>query len=258
MNILVISNTDSVWLLPAWGKFKGKLSLDSSLSFLLVPDKLGKLNSLDSKKWAFRVFGYRQALLLSFFSLLKILKNRRFSREIKSEAIKINGINEESILRVISDRNIDIVVITCSYYIPGSLLKKSGIPWINKHSSLLPNCRGLFPYIWGSLHSFDLGVTYHLVNETFDSGEILFQKSIPKCQSMVEFYKHVYAGFPDDLLNVLERLASGVVSGPIQHSQPDCYFSIPSRMELKSFYKAGYKVLKFRDFLREARPIADI
>lgn len=50
---------------------------------------------------------------------------------------------------------------------------------INCHPSLLPRHRGANPYFWTILNNEDIGgVTFHLVDENYDTGDILLQEAV--------------------------------------------------------------------------------
>ena len=248
MNILIISNLDRVWLLPAWLEFL-KISKDShTIEFILVPEKLGKLSKWQSYIWSFKTFGIKASSLLAFFSALKLVKFFFKTKEITGNAIKLQSFDQRIILSAIQQKKIEVVFVSCSYFIPSNLLASSGIPWVNKHSSLLPTCKGLFPFIWSVIHRYHLGISYHIVNEKIDSGEILLQYRVQESRSMVAFYKTVYQSLASDCLQVLDIISgkSDKVLG--QYNGPDTYFSLPSRTDLRKFRALGGRIISIRDF----------
>ena len=63
--------------------------------------------------------------------------------------------------------------------IPGRILEKSALGGINLHPSLLPKYRGAFSAPWAIINKEKMtGITYHFMNEKFDDGRIILQKSI--------------------------------------------------------------------------------
>jgi len=248
MNLLVISNDDKTWLLPAWSNFESGFNPENKLHFVLLPDRLKNFNKIHAIAWSFNVFGWKQSMLLSFFSGLKVILNLKSSKVITKKALKMSSVNVGQILDYIKRHEIDLVVITCSYIIPAELLEKSQVPWINKHSSLLPNCRGLFPFIWGRIHGFPAGVTYHLVNEQVDQGEPLLQKIIQDKSTLVDFYSQVYSDFAEDCRLAIEIAVGKIQRSLVSETGPDIYFSLPKKVDLKAFYSNGGKIIEFKDF----------
>lgn len=95
--------------------------------------------------------------------------------------IKASSVNSTDFREFLKKNEIDTVIV-------GSWSEKfstetinivpSGI--INVHPSLLPEYRGPDPYLQNILHrETKTGVTFHFINENYDSGDILHQKEVP-------------------------------------------------------------------------------
>lgn len=73
----------------------------------------------------------------------------------------------------------------------------SGVRFINLHSSLLPYGRGLNPNLSSWLNNEPHGVTIHEMDETYDTGRILFQKRLeldPESETLrSSYYKKLLA-----------------------------------------------------------------
>ena len=76
--------------------------------------------------------------------------------------------------------NIDwYFMISWKYIIPPVLINHPKLGAINLHYSLLPEYRGVYPVNWAIIEGKkNTGVTYHLVNEKIDDGQIVCQKEI--------------------------------------------------------------------------------
>ncbi|MBI3090612.1 MAG: methionyl-tRNA formyltransferase [Candidatus Tectomicrobia bacterium] len=73
-----------------------------------------------------------------------------------------------------------IFSIAYQHRLPPEVLRLPRLGALNWHPSLLPLHRGPDPYFW-ALHDGDLetGLTIHLMEETFDSGDIVLQHRLP-------------------------------------------------------------------------------
>ena len=49
---------------------------------------------------------------------------------------------------------------------------------INKHASILPTSRGLWPFFWNVINENKQGVSYHVISNKIDSGKMLLQKHL--------------------------------------------------------------------------------
>jgi methionyl-tRNA formyltransferase len=71
-------------------------------------------------------------------------------------------------------------LLSWKYIIPQQLINHPLCGAINLHYSLLPEYRGVYPVNWAIIEGKRVtGVTYHLVNNKIDDGQILFQHEAP-------------------------------------------------------------------------------
>lgn len=101
-------------------------------------------------------------------------------KKYKIKDISLKSANSESFKNLIVNNNVDIVLVgTWAEKIHKEIFNAPKIGTINVHPSLLPKYRGPNPYlqaIWhGETHS---GITFHLMSEKFDAGNILAQAKI--------------------------------------------------------------------------------
>jgi len=106
------------------------------------------------------------------------------SKNIKE--IKTNSVNSKKFRDFLVKSGADVVLVGSwseKFSIETIEIPKFGV--INCHPSLLPNHRGANPYFW-QIYSGDkrAGVTFHFMDENFDSGEILMQGAFDITDSM--------------------------------------------------------------------------
>ncbi len=111
-----------------------------------------------------------------------------FSEEYNIDALiidKQNFYSENIILEFLKDRNIDLIILAgFLWLIPDYFIEAYADRILNIHPSLLPNYGGKGMY-GANVHKavFEAkenqsGITIHLVNEEYDKGKILLQKTI--------------------------------------------------------------------------------
>ena len=102
-------------------------------------------------------------------------------------------------------KNNGVEALFCAaYYYRMPILK--GLKMINVHPSLLPQGRGAWPMPLSILRKDKKsGVTFHKMEETFDTGEILMQKSfeLDKAENLDTFMEKIYALLPDMVKELL-------------------------------------------------------
>lgn len=79
---------------------------------------------------------------------------------------------------------------------------------INTHWSLLPRWRGVHPTAWAILNDDQkIGYTIHFMEEDFDTGDIIFQDSIPNSDdlTLLELHKRLANMQADGVLKVIEK-----------------------------------------------------
>lgn len=105
---------------------------------------------------------------------------KQFTKHLKLNFIEFDELDDENFIQKVKDLNADIAVV-CSfnYKIPKVLLDSVKDGFINVHPSLLPKYRGPNPYsVVISENEKETGVTLHFMDETFDTGDIISQKTI--------------------------------------------------------------------------------
>ena len=106
-------------------------------------------------------------------------KDFSYIRSKNLKEIKANSVNSKKFRDFVIESKADVILVGSwseKFGIDTLELTKYGV--INCHPSLLPLHRGPNPYFW-QIYSGDkkAGVTFHLMDENYDSGEILMQGS---------------------------------------------------------------------------------
>ena len=157
-----------------------------------------KLNSSLKKKIAVFISG-RGSNLNSLIKHSKLKKSKYKIKLVISNKVHAKGLDyarrnkiknyiiekklisfEKDALKLISKFKIDIICLAGFMRIlTPNFIKKTKIPIINIHPSLLPKLKGLNTHerAIAAKHDYS-GCTVHYVNEKLDSGEIILQKKI--------------------------------------------------------------------------------
>ena len=119
---------------------------------------------------------------------------------------------DEKLLNEIKTLNPDVAIV-CSfnYLLPKELYSIPKFGTFNIHPSLLPNYRGANPYSHVILNrETKTGVTFHYMDETFDTGDIILQRTTPvlSTDTMGTLFKRLNDLSKEmciELLNMLEN-----------------------------------------------------
>ena len=107
----------------------------------------------------------------------------------------------------------DLAVCTgFPWLVPAEAIEALPVGIVNGHPSLLPRYRGPFPLAWAVRNGeTEVGMSYHLMDPAFDTGNLLAQKAIPLDgeRSMDELVPKLQAASIELLPVALARLAAG-------------------------------------------------
>ena len=121
-----------------------------------------------------------------------------------------NSPNEKACLDKIRALNADIGVI-CSYNskFSADFIKTTRLGYINSHPSLLPDYRGGAPYFHIINNGERIsGVTLHFIDETFDTGDIVYQSKfdVMPFETMGSIFNRTNYMISDGLIEVLNKI----------------------------------------------------
>jgi methionyl-tRNA formyltransferase len=125
-----------------------------------------------------------------------------------------------SVARALRAYDVDLGLCTgFPWLLPAKAIEATRLGIVNGHPSLLPRYRGPFPIAWAIRNGEEeIGLTYHLMDSEFDTGNLLAQTAIPigddeTVESLQEKFSEVTPGL---LATVFERLARGDRGDPQQ------------------------------------------
>lgn len=132
------------------------------------------------------------------------------------------------------------------------ILELPRIGIVNCHFGMLPFYRGMSPYMWALANDEDsIGITAHFMDEEFDTGDIIIQKSVP-----ILHPDSAYALYIRGCLvarTILAEIASMAEEGKIHRThQPKSgsYYSLPGPDCIRAIRRNGHKLVRLKDLLR--------
>lgn len=134
---------------------------------------------------------------------------KNFVESYELNFIEYDKLSDSDFIQKIRNLNADIAVV-CSfnYKIPKVLLDSVKDGFINIHPSLLPEYRGPNPYSSVIINGeSETGVSLHFMDETFDTGDIILQKSMPvsEIETMGTLFNRLNVLGLDMLLEILQK-----------------------------------------------------
>lgn len=119
-------------------------------------------------------------VLLPFYDFFKTSSVYTLIKEKKLHEIKLRSANSDAFKKELLKLNTDILLIgSWPEKLKKGIFDVPVVASVNVHPSFLPKYRGPNPYLQTILHEEKKsGLTFHLIDENFDSGAILEQKEI--------------------------------------------------------------------------------
>ncbi|NOY63731.1 MAG: hypothetical protein GXP10_11390 [Gammaproteobacteria bacterium] len=204
-------------------------------------------------------YAFQQFCLTDLFVLLRPLVSLKpIQCDAQRLAIPVHdtkNINSEQSVRWLRDLKPDILL--SAYFnqrIDEPVLAIPQLGCLNVHPSPLPAYRGVDPVFY-ALHrsESELGVTLHLLDKTFDTGNILQQMRLPVMKERSVFY-HYAALFKMGALMAVEQIKLRSTGDLGAEQCGDArYDSWPKRTVVKSFIQQGGKLIAIRDYFSVLR-----
>ena len=159
--------------------------------------------------------------------------------------------NSESVIIWLQKQKVDVVISLVGHIMKKDLIQTPNLGIINKHASVLPSCKGLFPFFWAKVKDVPTGVSFHLIDEEIDGGKLLLQKIHPEAKvdqsySMLRFYVDMFLMYPFMIERAIQALVNKKFCQPASNVS-DSYFGLPSRSDYVAFASKGYKVARLSD-----------
>lgn len=215
---------------------------------VIVPFYVSKKNLL--------VLTYTQLQLLGIIGFIKksvetirlSLRSENNLKQIaKNKQIPVtntSSINSKYLKKRLLRIKPDLIIAQVPEKVSSQILDIPKIGVINKHASLLPSYRGLYPLFWALLKpEKEIGYTLHLMDKSIDKGTIIVQKKVKytKSDTVETLYRDIFKSAGNDLLKIITAYEKGIRVKGKKIKGHGSYFSTPAKSDIKYFKKLGLK-----------------
>jgi hypothetical protein len=256
--IALIVEDDTVFALPAWHRTVPLLEKRGLLltHVAVLPKRIHQYGGVLRSLWYLRVFGLVDTLRFALFSAIE-KRRRRAEPRTWEEMAHTHGLivhrfehaNSPALQAFIRASQCDVLHILAPVAVsPGILeLPQSGI--IAHHCSVLPSCRGMFPYFWGRLNGQPIGHSFQKLTPADPlAGPLLAQREahIDTASSMLKFQIWVARKYPELALDATQRLLARK-SLPERAQVEASYCGLPTRADKLAFKRQGGRLSTWAD-----------
>jgi hypothetical protein len=253
--IAIFTADDSTWALATWVKTLPLLIQNYDVvGIYLFPDRLGSLKGNQTLVWYGRIFGLYNVAIMALYAIKAKIRLvfapignwKQLARKYQLQLLEAESPNDAEVINWTEANDIDIVLIMVGNILKPAIINAPKIGVINKHASLLPSCRGLFPSFWGRLTGAEIGVTFHQVDAGIDTGKALVEANYGQPQgSMLRFYMDTFEMYPQMAVAAVEKLiAREYLPGVNRQS---AYYSLPTRADYCAYRRMGFKIAQVSD-----------
>ncbi len=160
-------------------------------------------------------------------------------------AIATNSINNYRTIQWIAEKKPDVLYSSGHQIFSGELLSIPSKCCINRHSSLLPAYRGIYPLFWNLLNEEkQAGVSVHTMEKEIDKGKVVAQKSfgIQQNDTLFTLFDKCYEISVELTLEALAKIESGNWQ-PVCNGILPSYYTFPNRQQARLFRRKGKRIL---------------
>jgi hypothetical protein len=253
--IAIFTADDSTWALPTWTKTLPLLIQNYDVvGIYLFPDRLGSLKGNQTLRWYWQIFGPYNVLIMALYAVrvkfglvcAPIGNWQQLARKYQLQLLEAESPNHAEVVRWTEVNDIDIVLIMVGNILKPAIINAPKIGVINKHASLLPSCRGLFPSFWGRLTGVSIGVTFHQVDAGIDTGKALVEANYGRpLGSMLRFYMDTFEMYPQMAVAAVDKLIAREYLPRVDRQS--AYYSLPTRADYCAYRRMGYKIAQVSD-----------
>jgi methionyl-tRNA formyltransferase len=156
-------------------------------------------------------------------------KEFTYIKSHKLYEINARSANSAAFKKEVLRLNADLVIVgTWSEKIKKSIIDLPKLATVNVHPALLPRYRGPNPYLQSIKHlEKESGITFHLMDENFDTGAILLQKHIPieETDTGVELRNKTATAAREGICELIKKLDEEIIIPVKQDEKYSSYFS---------------------------------
>jgi hypothetical protein len=224
----------------------------------VFPNRVGSREGLRVPAWYLATFGIADCLILAGHAVRTALARLHSGCASWDAVARRHGVplhrcpspDSPAVAEWVRDLDVDVVVSTVGHVLSPELVRSPRLGMVAKHASILPGCRGLFPYLWSRIDGHPPGVSLFVMDAGVDTGPILLRRRYVDQggqASMLRFYMDVFHAFPAMLILALDEMRSGrrgAAGGVL-----DSYHGLPDGAAVRRFRSAGNRIARASDLL---------
>lgn len=180
-----------------------------------------------------------------FISLSKCYSVKGVARRYGIPLYITRNVNDPRFLETVKSLEPDLIISSGNQIFGEKLLQIPRIGCINRHTSLLPKYKGIYPVFWAMLYGEDyIGVTLHWMTPEIDEGGAIKQEkiAIEGDDTFFSLYKKAFDVSARLVIEAIDEIAEGT-DRVIETETHGSSFSYPTREDVKWFKRLGHRII---------------
>lgn len=174
-----------------------------------------------------------------FGEIFSVYPDKILIDKYKIPEIKVKSTNSEGFKKFLIKNNVGILVVgTWCEKIKKDIYTTPILAAVNIHPSLLPKYRGPNPYLEVIMHDEkETGVTFHLMDENYDTGRILAQEKVPilPFDTSEDLQNKIIFKVKEMIPKVLNNISEGLIVPVAQDESKASYYRLEKRINIIDF-----------------------
>ena len=198
---------------------------------------------------------------LVFAQKIIALENESLALSAEQQAIPVIDLSlpENKLIEQLGRLQIDLILMSCySRRLPDAIIKLAHVGCFNMHPSLLPRYRGPEPVFWQMKQASDIGVSWHMVTDELDAGDIVAQKKIKLDEglSFAEIHRTLANTGAELMLVLLADIAADTLHKKSQDQALASYFPYPQKQDFT--LNTAWSAQRAYNFMRATRAFGQV
>jgi methionyl-tRNA formyltransferase len=260
MNIVLVMSEASLWK-PQFveGIIKTLSGAQQVVGMVLTSFRPRKSSKWTHTRRYFIMLGFRVFFLMAvreiFHTIGDIIdRHIRLSKYHSIEGVcrrydipvfKSRNVNNKNTIDWIQQLSPDILLSSGNQIFRKKLLSVSKIACLNRHTSLLPAYKGIYPIFWCLLNDEEfVGVSVHTMTAQIDQGKVVAQERlrVQEKDTFFSLFEKCFELSVDVVCEAIDRAEKGELRA-VESYYEDSYYSYPTWQDVKAFRRKGKRLL---------------
>lgn len=180
-----------------------------------------------------------------FIPLPKCHSIQGVCRRYNIPTFKTDNVNKPDAIKWIKQFDPDILLSSGNQIFGKKLISVPRAACLNRHTSLLPAYKGIYPIFWCMLNDEEnVGVSIHTMTRKIDQGIVVSQKhlKIKERDTFFSLFERCFDLSVDAVIEAIQKIDNNDMQ-PVISENPESYYSYPTWRDVREFRRKGKRMM---------------